>query len=111
MKKLLFALLFLCAGMSHAFEPALINRSSFTLTNDSAAIQCNYLDKVIVAVAKAGGFLTIYNSSWTSASTATVISSISLSSVYEYDYTNLKVNGLFYITATNTNGVQILYKK
>lgn len=110
-KKLILLGLLLAPVMAHADGVGTVQRSSFTLTNDSAAIVgAGYLDKIVVGVAQAGGFLTVYNSSRIADPTF-VISSISLSTVYEYDYGNMPVKGIFYTTASNTKGVQILWKK
>lgn len=107
MKKV-FALLLLCAGTSFA-EPITLNRSSFTQTNDATkCITATHLDKVIVGVTSTAGVLRIYNSTWT---TTPVISSITLATVGTYDFGNLAVAGICYITNSNSNGVTILYKR
>lgn len=106
--KRLIALLLLLTGTVYAES---YSQSSFTLTNDSAAISsAKILDKIIVPKATATGFLTIFNSTWSS-QPSNCISSISLATVYEYDYTNMPVRGVFYTTTNNTNGFTIIYKK
>jgi len=111
MKTILAALMF-ASSLSYALEPNTVNRSSFTQVNQTAVIAASYIDKVIVGVATAGGVLTIFNSTTTTASFLTVlVSSISLATVGTYDFDNTQVKGIAYRSSTATNGVTIIYKQ
>jgi hypothetical protein len=115
MKKLLFSLLAL-VGLS-AFSHADIQgvyKSSFTQTDESLALVAPTtgtplsLHGIIVSSASAaGGLLTVYDSSRTATSP---IARIGLTTVGAY-YFDVKISsGLTYTTATNTQGVTILYQ-
>jgi len=123
MKKLIATTLALtCSGFVWAVEPATDNVSSFTKTNDSGAcivistgpggspvVTPRYLDKVIVGGASGtGSNIVLYNSTFT---TTPIISSISLNTVFVYDFGNTKIKGICYTTQGNTAGVTIIYKK
>lgn len=112
MKRLLIGLIGLSMTSMCMADPATVNRSSMTQSNDSALISgAQYLDKVIVGSAVVNGVLGLYSSSF-SAVPATFISSISLSIATTWNFENLKVNGLYYITTGNgAPGVTIIYKK
>lgn len=118
MKRLILALVLGCAGMASAAVPASDNISSFTTTNDSAAIQAAYLDKVIITKVSATGHMNIFSSTWTSNlnspgtnSSATVVSSISLATVGTYIFDNTKVRGIYYVILNNVGAVTLIYKK
>ena len=112
MKKLL-AVLLLCTGTAFAVEPATVNKSSHIFAvNSSTYIAANYLDGVIIGMATSGGVLEIYNATATVHMTAaTLVSSMSLATVGDRDFSNLGVRGIMWKTSTNTNGVTILYKR
>lgn len=90
-------------------DPNTLNRSSFTQTNETSYIAATHLDKVVVGVTSSNGVLVVYNSTHTTSSV--VVSSISLGTVGTYDFNNTQVNGIYYKTTSNANGVSILYKK
>ena len=95
-------------------DPSNFNRSSFTVTSDQKVYISSsaYLDGVIVGVPTSGGTLIIFNSTAAvNATSAVVISSISLSTVGNYYFNNMQVKGIVYQANTATNGVTILYKK
>ncbi len=106
MKRFLLALVLMSSPLMA--EPNILQKSSFTQTNESVYIgSSTYMDKVVIGVASAGGNLQIYSSTHT---TSVLVSSISLGTVGMYDFNNLKVKGVFYRTTGNVNGVTILYK-
>lgn len=110
MKRLLISLLCLTslASVSQALDVQLVNRSSFTLTNDSGYIAAEYLDKVIVGGASANGTIKLYNSTWT---TSVQISSLTLVTAgITYHFNDLKVRGIFYTTTSNVGGVTVIYR-
>lgn len=109
MKRLLLSLTCLVAtvSMAEALDIQLVNRSSFTQTNESKYLAANYLDKIIVGATSSGGSLKIYNSTHT---TDTLISSVTLTAGTVLEFDDLKVSGLYYVTGSNTNGVTIIYK-
>lgn len=96
-------------------DPATINRSSTTKTNQTAAyIQATHLDKVVIGTANSNGTLIIWNSTTTTSAfltDATLISSMTTAAAATFDFNNLQVKGIVYQTNNNTNGVTILYKK
>ncbi len=96
-------------------EPATLNRSSFTRTNEARAnIPALNLDKVIVGVATSGGTLLIWSSTSTTSGSLTdsvLVASVSLATAQMYDFGDVLVRGITYQTNGNTNGVTILYKK
>lgn len=108
MKKLLVMLLLLSAGIAGA-DPITLNKSSYTTTSDTAYIAARNLDAVVVSSAGvAAGNLKIYNSTYT---TSGLIANISLGTLWEYDFKNLQVKGIYYvITSNSAAGVTILYK-
>lgn len=109
MKKLIVALLIGCAGMVSA-DPATILRSSFTNTNDTNLYisSSGYLDAVIIGVASAGGFLSIFNSTYTN---TVMVSSISLATVGERHFNGILLKGITYTTVGNTGGITIIYRQ
>lgn len=111
MKKLLLASLLLLAGSVVFADTATLPLSSFTKTNDNGVYisSSGYLSSVTVGIAAAGGTLVIYNSTWTT--NAPVISSISLGTVFQYEFNDQQVAGIYYVTNLNANGVTIQYKK
>lgn len=111
MKKALLALLLLATGSAFAVDPLTIDRSSFTLSNESAYIASStYLTRIIVSSATANAVLKIFNSTFTTVSAST-IAIVDMSRVGMYDFGNTQVKGLFYVTTGNGNGVNIIYKK
>lgn len=102
-------ILSLATGSAYANDPNMINRSSFTATNETAYLAAAYLDAVVVSSVSAAGVLTIYNSTFT---TTAKVATISLGTVMEYDFKNLQVKGIYYVLSGNTQpGLTILYKK
>lgn len=96
-------------------DPATLNRSSFTKTNQSAAyIASTHLDKIVVGVGTANGTILVWNSTTTTSALLTdavLITSATLATAQSFDFNNLQVKGIVYQTNTNTNGVTILYKR
>lgn len=108
MKRMLsLCLAVLSPTLAFCIEPNIVNKSSFTQTNDTKYIAANFLDKVVVGVATSGGTLEIYNSTWT---TQVLVSSITLGTVFTHDFDDTRLRGLYYRTTGNSNGVTIIYK-
>src|SRR5690349_13719393 len=107
MKKLL-GILLLVAGSVYADPPITVVRSSMTQTNDTAYIAASNIVGVIVGATSAGGNLTIWDSTYT---TSVVVTSITLGTVFQYEFSDRKVSGIYYKTTANTAGVTILYRK
>lgn len=106
MKKALFLLL----GLGLLTSPAMadqVNKASFTLTNETAYIAARNLNRIVVGVTSTAGFITVFNSTFT---TALPISSMSLTAGNILDFDNLQVKGIYYRTAGNTGGVTIIYR-
>jgi hypothetical protein len=110
MKSLLIAVgALLLPAFGLAVYPNPVNRSCFTITNESAYVASSFLDSVVVGSAGISGNLKIYNSTWTASG---LIANISLTDEGSYDFKDMQVKGLFYVTTSNTpGGVTILYKK
>ena len=114
MKKYIIGLLALASTAAFAGGP--IAYSSYTATNDTAVLRSatstntivQTLSAVVVAsTSPAGGFLKIYNSTWT---TNNQIANIGLSTNGYYEFHDTVLKGIYYTTVGNTNGVTIIYK-
>lgn len=112
MKKIFMLLMFVVCP-AFAITSGTVNKSSFTLTNDSSkCIAARELDKVIVGSASGVGAIILVNSTFTvtGSSLSVQVSSISLNTPMSYDFNDLLVRGICYSTTGNTAGVTILYK-
>lgn len=111
MKSLLIAVAVLLGSTSAYADIVSVNKSSHIAAAGSQGyLAADYLDKVIVGMPTASGVLEIFNSTF-STNANLIISSISLASVRDVDFSNLQVRGIMWRTTLNTNGLTILYKK
>ena len=116
MKKIISLALLFLASVSFAGERMIpqvtqcVFKSSYTATADTAKYISNskYIDGIIVSSASAGGWIKIYNSTFTAA--GQLIPAIDLSTV-GYWPLHLVVSGLTYTTSGNTNGIAIIYRE
>ena len=120
MKKILFAagLLFM-GSVSHAAwtDSSLLNKSSFTNTNESLAMISSrtlpggILRGVVVSSSMANGVLTIYDSLGAASGTIAVLSLYNgnTSGAFYIPFDVRISSGLTYTTAGNTVGVSIIY--
>jgi hypothetical protein len=119
MKKIILSLIFigLLAGFVSAQDRFLpennncIYRSSFTKTNETTAfiVDSMFLKSVIITSATAGGFLTIYDSTYTAAGQVCAPIDMSTKGVYEFDA--VMQNGISYTTTGNSNGATIMWRR
>lgn len=115
MKKLLVVLAVLALSkMAYAGGP--IAYSSYTATNETALLRSatstntivQTLSAVIVSSASnAGGFLKIYNSTYT---TSGQVIFVNTNVTGYYDLHDVVLKGIYYTTSGNNGGVTIIYK-
>jgi hypothetical protein len=105
---LLPAMLFAASARAIPQVNQCVFTSSFTKTNDTAQniTDWRYLKAVVVSSASAGGFCTVYNSSWTT--TNQVLPAVNLGTIGVYEVDLYMDQGVTYTTTGNSNGVSFI---
>jgi hypothetical protein len=84
--------------------------ASMTKTNDTAQYitDSRYLKSIVISSSTAGGFVTVYNSTWTAENQVLPAIDMGTKGVYEVDL--YMSNGITYTTTGNGNGVSFIYR-
>jgi hypothetical protein len=100
------------ADQRHAVQTnTCIFKSSYTATSETAKYIPNsqYLARIIVSSATAGGWVKVYDSTWTAS--GQFLPAVNLGAVGVCEIGVAAVNGITYTSSGNTNGVSFIYRE